>query len=319
MYLRMNPRGDGPVSVVLGTMNLGARTGAAESRAILARAIERGVTRLDTANAYAEGASETLVGEAIRGHDRSRLDVATKAGIGTMKGPAEGLGQLGRALDASLARLGLERVDLYYLHKPDPSTPVPVILDALAEAIERGKIGAWALSNFSAWQSLELVHAADARGVPRPIAGQMIYNVIVRDLEHEYLRFAQAYALATAIYNPLAGGLLAGHHQRGAPTTGSRFEKNPVYQRRYWTDRLFDVVDELRQVAAEAGMSMVELSYRWLLSARGVDAIIVGPSSVAHLDAALDAIEKGPLSKDVTRAVDEIHRAYRGTDARYAR
>ncbi len=308
------------MGVVLGTMNFGARTPAAESRAILARALERGVTHLDTANAYAEGASEVLVGEALRAH-AGPITVATKAGIGTMKGPAEGLAPatVMRALGASLERLGLERIDLYYLHKPDPATPIAATLDAIGEALLSGRIGAWALSNYSAWQSLEVLHQADARGIARPVAGQMLYNVLVRDLEHEYLAFARSYGLHTTLFNPLAGGLLAGHHQRGKPTGGSRFEKNPVYQRRYWSDRLFDVVEDLRGVAGEAGMSMVELSYRWLAGAPGVDSIILGPSSLAHLDDALDALAKGPLTKDVARAVDDIHRAYRGTDARYAR
>lgn len=319
----MQLRGDGPASVILGTMNLGSRTPAEASRAILARAIERGVTRLDTANAYSEGASEVLVGEAVRAHRArgSTVEIATKAGIGTMKGPAEGLAPatVTRALTDSLGRLGVERVELFYLHKPDPQTTIEQTLDAIGDALASGRIGAWALSNYAAWQSLEVLRAADARGIARPIAGQMLYNVLVRDLEHEYLGFAQAYRLHTAVFNPLAGGMLAGHHQRGTPTTGSRFAKNPVYQRRYWSDRLFDVVEDLRRVAGEAGMSMVELSYRWLAGARGVDSIILGPSSLAHLDAGLDALEKGALPPDVTKAVDEVYRAYRGTDARYAR
>lgn len=321
----MQPRGDGPVRVILGTMNFGARTSAEESRAVLARALERGVTHWDTANAYAEGASEVLVGEALRAH-RERggppaVHLATKVGIGTLKGPAEGLAPqtLTRALEASLRRLGVPRVDLYYLHKPDPETPIAETLRALAPALADGRVGTWGLSNFSAWRSLEVLHAAEALTVPRPIVGQMIYNVLVRDLEHEYLAFAQAYGLQTAVYNPLAGGLLAGHHRPGTPTEGSRFAKNPLYQRRYWSDRLFAVVDDLRQVAAEAGLSLLALAYRWLAGARGVDAVLVGPASVRHLDEALDALAAGPLPRDVARAVDEVHRAYRGTDARYAR
>ena len=132
----MQPRGDGPVRVILGTMNFGARTSADESRRVLARALERGVTHWDTANAYAEGASEVLVGEVLRAHrDRGAppaVQLATKVGIGTLKGPAEGLAPdtVTRALEASLRRLGVPRVDLYYLHKPDPQTPLADTLRA---------------------------------------------------------------------------------------------------------------------------------------------------------------------------------------------
>ena len=302
-------------------MNFGARTPAADARVIMARALERGITHFDTANAYAEGESERLVGEAVRRHGSTGLTVATKLGIGTLRGPAEGLAPqvVSAALEASLRRLGLDRVDLCYLHKPDHGTPIAATLEALAEAQSRGRLTGWALSNYGAWRSQSALLAARTLGMSAPVTNQLLYNVLIRDLEHEYFDFARANALPTTVYNPLAGGLLAGTHVPGAPPPGSRFDKNPMYRRRYWSDRLFDVVTDLRALAEQAGQSLVELSYRWLSGAPGVDSIIVGPGTLPHLDAALDALERGPLTPEVARSVDAVFLAYRGTDARYAR
>lgn len=315
----MHPRGDSAPLVLLGTMNFGARTPEPEARRILKRAVERGVTHLDTANAYAEGASERLVGEALRAYPG--LHVATKVGLGSMRGPAEGLSRarLAEAIPQSLARLGVPSVPLLYLHQPDPKVSRDEVLDGVEDALTRGWIGAWALSNHSAWSSLALLHAADARGLPRPVAGQMLYNVIVRDLEHEYLSFARAYGLTTVVFNPLAGGLLTGLHPRDAALPGTRLAKNPTYQRRYGSIRLRDLVDELKAIADAAGESLTALSYRWLVSQPGVDGVLVGPGTVRHLDEALDALAAGPLGDEVRREVDKAWRAWRGTDAVYAR
>ena len=315
----MHPRGDSAPLVILGTMNFGARTPEAEARRVIQRAVERGVTHLDTANAYAEGASERLVGEALRSYPN--LHVATKVGMGSMRGPPEGLSRarLAEAIPQSLTRLGLGSLPLLYLHQPDPKVSQDELLDGVEDALARGWIGAWALSNHSAWSSLALIYAADARGLPRPVAGQMLYNTIIRDLEHEYLSFARATGLTTVVFNPLAGGLLTGLHPREAALPGTRLAKNPTYQRRYGSARLRDLVDDLRIVAQAAEMTLTALAYRWLVSQPGVDGVLIGPGTVRHLDEALDALGAGPLSDEVRREVDKAWRAWRGTDAVYAR
>lgn len=303
------------MQIVLGTMNLGSRTADDESRRILSRAIERGVTRIDTANAYSEGRSEALVGEIARSHP---VEITTKVGIGTLRGKPEGLAPetIHAALDASLRRLGRERVERYYLHKPDPGTALRATLDALEAENARGRIAAWGLSNFAAWQTLEAIHLG-----AKPVAAQLLYNALVRDLEHEWLSFSAAYAVPVEAYNPLAGGLLTrGRLARdAAPPAGSRFDKNPLYRKRYWSERMFALAGKLDGLASQAGIELVALAYRWLAGAPGVAAIIIGPASVAHLDDALDAIEQGPLPDDLARAIDGAYREHRGTDARYAR
>jgi aryl-alcohol dehydrogenase-like predicted oxidoreductase len=153
----------------------------------------------------------------------------------------------------------------------------------------------------------------------KPRVSQQMYNLLVRQLEIEYLRFAQKYGVHTTVYNPLAGGLLAGKLKRDAPLEpGSRFDRNPMYQKRYLTDRFFELADAFAGLALEAGRTPVELAYQWVAARPGVDSILLGPGSVEQLDAAIDALAK-PLPKEIIDRADQLHRAFQGTDASYAR
>jgi aryl-alcohol dehydrogenase-like predicted oxidoreductase len=318
-----------PVPLVLGTMNFGKRTDEAESRRIVDCAIERGATLLDTANAYVDGEGERIVGRALRGR-RDRALIATKVGLGRTGGKPSGLIRIGgraeglsrerilAACDESLERLGTDYIDVYYLHAPDRETPIEESLGAITELYRSGKIRAWAVSNYASWQELEMISICERERVPRPVMAQQIYNILIRQLDVEYFAFAAKYALHTAAYNPLAGGLLAGPPKAGAPATGSRFDENPMYQKRYWTERLHAQVEDYRALALELGMSLVALSYAWLASRVGVDSILVGPGTVAHLEDAFEACERR-LDGATMERIDALHTLHRGTDAVYAR
>ena len=221
------------------------------------------------------------------------------------------------AIDESLGRLGMDRVDVYYLHVPDHATPIDDTLAAVKEVVAAGKARRFGISNYASWQALELLLACDRLGLARPVVSQQIYNLLIRQLDLEYLRFARRYGLHTTIYNPLAGGLLtdrfAADHQ-----TGARFERNALYQRRYLSDVFFEAVGAFAALAREAGLTLVTLAYAWLARRPGVDSILVGPGSVAHLEDALAAVEV-VLPDDVVAKVDAIHRALVGTDTSYAR
>ena len=277
----LDPRSEGsPPALVVGTMNFGKRTPEPEAHRIVQRALERGLVFFDTANVYVDGESERILGRAL-GKRRPEARIATKVGIGKMSEP-EGLSpeRITGALEESLRRLGTDRVELYYFHKPDHSRPLESSLRAMEKVIKSGKAGAFGASNF---------------------------------------RFARKYGVHTTVYNPLAGGLLAGKVKRDAPPeAGSRFDRNPMYQRRYLNDRFFDLADAFARLAAEAGRSPVELAYQWVAARPGVDSILLGPGSVEHLDAAIDAVAR-PLPKEVIDRADELHRAFQGTDASYAR
>ena len=309
--------------LALGTMNFGKRTSESDALAIIDRALGAGVTVLDTANVYNDGASERIVGRALRERrgGRGEVKVATKVGYGRVDGKQEGLSPaaIARACDASLSRLGVETIDIYYLHLPDPAVPIEDSFGALAQLVQAGKIRDVGVSNFASWQILETFPVCDRLGIRRPIISQVIYNLLVRQVELEYLRFAGKYGVHTTVYNPLAGGLLAGHIDRahGIPRN-SRFENNKQYQRRYWTDHMFDAAATLAAAAAAHERTLLELAYGWLAARPGVDSILVGPAQVAHLDAALAALAR-PLPAELVVRADEIHAELVGTDASYAR
>lgn len=303
-------------------MNFGGRTSEAEAVAIVRRALELGIDLIDTANAYTNGESERIVGRAVAG-DRSKVRIATKVGFGRTAGTAgkpEGLSAavVTRSIEESLKRLGTDYVDVYYLHTPDHGTPLEETLAAMAKVLERGLAKSWAVSNYASWQILEMLQLAPQFGLPKPVLAQQIYNVLVRQLDVEYARFAKKYAVATCIYNPLAGGLLSGRHVKGQIAKGSRFDKNPFYQRRYLHDVMFDHVTALSELARAHDLTLVELAYAWLTHREVVSAVIVGPGTLEHLDAAHAGLQKR-LAPEVLTRIDELALEFRGTDTNYAR
>ncbi len=303
-YLEPKEPGSRP-ALVVGTMNFGKRTTEAESRRIVARALERGLTFFDTANVYNDGESERILGRAL-GKQRGEAQIATKVGIGKMS-DAEGLApeRIAAAIDESLQRLGTDHVDLYYFHKPDHARPLSASVHAMEKLVEQGKVRAWGASNFASWQLGEMTRWG------KPRVSQVIYNLLIRQLELEYFRFAGQYRIHTTVYNPLAGGLLAGK-------PGARFEGNRMYQTRYLNDRMFELVAAYGKLAAELELSTVELAYAWLASRPEVDSILLGPASVEQLDAGIDGTAR-TLPPGALEKIDAVHRSYVGTDVSYAR
>jgi aryl-alcohol dehydrogenase-like predicted oxidoreductase len=314
------PRAGGRAALAVGTMNFGGRTSPAEAGRIVACALERGLPFFDTASSYGDGEAERVLGQALRGR-REAVGIATKAGLARVRGKPEGLSPeaLTSAVDASLQRLGTDFVDLLYLHQPDPHTPLEQTLDALGRLLQAGKVRGWGVSNHAAWQLLELQGLAKSAGLPPPAASQVLYNLLVRQLDVEYLPFTRRHPVHTAVYNPLAGGLLSGRYAPGAAIAqGSRFAGNRFYQRRYWSERLLAQAARLAALAQTEGLGLLELAYAWLAQREGVDSILAGPGSVAHLEAALAALQR-PLSPALLARVDDAHRDFLGTDASYAR
>jgi aryl-alcohol dehydrogenase-like predicted oxidoreductase len=316
----LRPRAPGePPLLAVGTMNFGKRTTPAESERVIARALERGLTLFDTANVYNQGESERILGRALKGK-RQACVLATKVGLFGIPDRREGLSAavLANAMDESLERLGTDHVDLYYLHAPDHAVPIEETMGAMKKLLDAKKTRAWGVSNYASWQILEMFEIADRLGMPRPAVSQVIYNVLIRQIEIEYVKFTARFPIHTTVYNPLAGGLLAGRHEKGEPPKGSRFDKNRMYLRRYWTDRLFEHTRAIASIAEGEGMTPVELAYAWVAGRPGVDSILVGPADVAQLDAAIDGCTK-TLGDDAKKKVDELAYAFAGTDASYAR
>jgi aryl-alcohol dehydrogenase-like predicted oxidoreductase len=310
-------------AVILGTMTFGDTVGEAAAAEIVAAALDAGVTWFDTANSYSDGLSEQIVGR-ILGR-RSDITLATKVGQPQSELGTEHLlsaQNVRRSVEASLNRLGRDRVELLYLHKPDRSTPIAETLSEVAELIRAGKVGQFGVSNFSAWQIAEIVATARDVGAPPPAISQQLYNLIARRLEEEYQEYAVTTGLATAIYNPLAGGLLTGRYSLDAAAGHGRFgdaRNASEYRKRYWDERFFAAVDKLSAIAAGAGLPLSEFALRWTVGRPVVQSVLLGGSGVSHLRANLHALAQGPLPQDAIDAADAVGAELRGPMPAYNR
>ncbi len=310
--------------LVLGTMTFGDTVDAGGAAPVLDAALVGGITAVDSANAYAGGATEEILGELLPGR-RDRIVLATKAGmphadVGDLAPlSAEGLRA---ALDGSLRRLGIEHVDLFYLHQPDRRTPIAETLGTVAELVAEGKIAALGVSNYAAWQIGEVNHVADAVGAPRPVVAQQLYNLLARRIGEEYREVARTTGLLTMVNNPLCGGLLTGRHTFEQAPAAGRFGTSrlaQMYKDRYWNPQLFEAVAELDAVARDAGIPLAELALRWLLGRDDVGAVLLGGSKLEQLQANLAAAQAGPLPADVVAACDRIGAELRGPMPAYNR
>lgn len=314
-----------PISeLALGTMTFGDTASEEVAAAMLSAALDAGISVVDTANGYAGGASEEILAKLLPTH-RDSVVLASKAGMPHPDAgdnsplSAEGLR---RCVEGSLRRLATDRLELFYLHQPDRKAPLEETLAAVGELIRDGKVRAWGVSNFAAWQISELNTAADAAGVPRPVVAQQLYNLLATRIEDEYLEFAQHTGLLTMVYNPLGGGLLTGKHSFTESPTEGRFGTSrlaEMYKQRYWDPRLFDAVRQLGDIASGAGLPLPELSFRWLLSKPGVGSILLGGSRLEQLQANIAAAGKGPLPEDVVAACDAVAADIHGPMPKYNR
>jgi aryl-alcohol dehydrogenase-like predicted oxidoreductase len=295
--------------VVLGTMTFGSQVDEADAAVMVERCRAAGVTMFDTSNNYNGGRSEEILGRAVRPF-RDEVLISTKVGspVGQADRAVTGLRRdaILRAADDSLRRLGTDRIDVYYLHRPDYGTPVSETLEALDTLVRAGKVRYAAQSNFAAWQITELLYLARQHDWPELLVSQPQYNLLSRRVEAEYAACSDHLGLFNIAYNPLAGGLLTGKHRhQDAPAPGTRFDR-AIYRDRYWQPALFAAVDRLRKVAADAGLSLIELSFRWLLGRPLTGALLLGASSVAQLDANLAAVDDTPLEGPTLAACDDV-------------
>jgi aryl-alcohol dehydrogenase-like predicted oxidoreductase len=267
------PLGDSGLTasrVGLGCNNFGSRIGLEETRAVVDAALEAGVTFFDTAAVYGNGGdSERFLGEILEGR-RERVVLATKFGWGRESG--DGTAATARAsLDESLGRLRTDWVDLYYLHKPDPGTPVAETLGALDELVRAGKVRAVGCSNFSAEQLAEADRTARELGAERFTVLQNHYSLLRRDDDADVLPLCRELGVSYVPYFPLASGLLTGKYRRGEPApAGTRMEGREI------EDDRFDHVEECAAFARVRGHSLHELAICALASTPGIGSIIAG-------------------------------------------
>jgi aryl-alcohol dehydrogenase-like predicted oxidoreductase len=309
--------------LVLGTMTFGDTTDEHGAVAIIEHTLDAGITWIDTANAYAAGESESIIGRALKGRDD--IVVATKVGQPHPEVGTESLLRPDRvrtAVEGSLRRLQRDHVEILYLHAPDRTTPIADTIGAFAELAAEGKIGAIGISNYSAWQTAEAIAAAKDAGAPPIVVGQQMYNLVARRLEEEYEEFARVVELPTMIYNPLAGGLLTGRYRFGEDAETGRFasaRNAQQYRDRYWDERLFDAVRQLTAIADGAGITLLELALRWTISRPVTRSVLLGGSRLEQVAANVELLSRGPLADDIVAAADTVGDDLRGPMPAYNR
>jgi aryl-alcohol dehydrogenase-like predicted oxidoreductase len=283
------------VSLVgLGTNNFGGRIGRDAARRVVDKALDLGVTLIDTADIYGDkGGSETILGEVL-GSRRKDVVLATKFGLTMGDGKSGGASRryIAQAVEASLRRLNTDWIDLYQLHRPDAKTPIEETLRALDDLVKAGKVRCIGCSNFSAAQLEEAQSVASRQRLSAFVTCQDEYNLLDRAIEKDRVAVMQRYGLGLLPYFPLASGLLSGKYRRGAPMpAGSRLSYSAQHADGLLTAANWAIVDRLAAFVAERGRSLLELAMSWLASRPFLSSIIAGatsPDQVAQNVAAVD-------------------------------
>jgi aryl-alcohol dehydrogenase (NADP+) len=270
----------------LGTMMFGDQTAEVEATAIVDAAREAGINAIDTADVYAKGESERMVGRLIRA-DRSRWVLATKVANPMGEAPNDrGLSRrwITRAVESSLQRLGTDWIDLYYMHRDDETTPVEETLATMARLIEAGKILHYGVSNFRAWRIARLVETSRKMGIPPPVACQPPYSAVTRGIEVEILPACAHYGLGAVTYSPLARGVLTGKYgpdtQPSADSRAARADRRLMQTE--WRPESITLAQALGERARARGVGAAQLAIAWVLNNRLVNGVISGPRTLAQ-------------------------------------
>lgn len=317
-----------PVSrLAIGTATFGGQCDEAESFRILDLARERGIDFIDTADKYPLGSSfesagitESIIGRWLSSR-RVSMIVATKVHGATGPNPwDQGLGRrhIREAVEGSLKRLQIEALDLYQLHRPDPSTPLDETLEVLTDLVHEGKVRYVGCSNFLAYQVAQALGRSTARDFVRFATVQPRYNLLFRQHERELFPLCREEGLGVLTYNLLAGGILSGKHSRELPPeSSSRFATTgaaELYRQRYWHDAAFDAVDQITAIASELSVSLPVLAAAWVLHQPAVTVAILGVTRPEQLEAPMAALEL-KLETETLERLDLLTRAFRDGDA----
>lgn len=309
-YRQLGRSGVRVSELCLGTMNFGPRTDEKTSIVIVHEALDSGINFMDTADGYGpRGLSEEILGKAIaQSGRRDEIVLATKAVAPMGDGPNDrGASRyhLTRSCEGSLRRLQTDRIDLFYLHLVDITTPMEEILDTLETLVRQGKILYIGTSKWPVSLIMEALALSERCGLPRIVAEQPPYHLLDRSIENELVWTCMRHGIGIVPFSPLAGGVLSGKYRRGQkPPEGSRYEKAGPDNKRLTPESL-DVVEKLLLIAEAKGITLSELAHAWLLQRPGTIAPIVGPRTAEHLRSALRACEVG-LSDEELVQIDEI-------------
>jgi 1-deoxyxylulose-5-phosphate synthase len=283
-----------PSAIGLGGATFGREIDETTAFAVLDRALERGITLFDTAEAYSAGRSEEILGRWIASRGAcNRIVLATKVA------PPLNHARVIASAEASLRRLQVETIDLFQLHSWDPKTRLEETLEALEMLVRQGKARYTGCSNFAAWQVCKALWRQEIGGWVRLESVQPVYNLAMRDLERELLPLCADQELGVITYSPLGAGFLTGKYRQGGPVPGgTRFDIVPGHQEIYFNDASFWAMERLRVAAAELDLPIAQVALAWVLGRPGVTSTLIGARSPAQVDQAFEA--------QALRASDEV-------------
>ena len=286
-----------------------------ESRPFIRRALELGINFFDTADMYSVGASEEVLGRALRdfGPPRDRVVVATKVFNPMGDDPNQrGLSRkhILHAIDDSLKRLRMDYVDLYYIHRFDYETPIEETLEALDDVVKTGKALYIGASSMFAWQLAKMLYKADEMGLSRFVAMQNHYNLIYREEEREMLPLCREEGVGVVPWSPLARGFVMGNRSREDRGETLRAKTDEYAHNLYYQPADFDVVDRIAEVARARGVSNAQVALAWVLQQPGITAPVIGASKMQHLDDAV-AAERLKLDDAELKALAEPYQPHR--------
>jgi aryl-alcohol dehydrogenase-like predicted oxidoreductase len=298
----------------LGTMTFGSEADEATSFALMDAYAKAGGNFIDTANVYSDSVSEQIIGRWLKARptEAKQMVIASKGRFPMGDGPNDlGLSRrhLGQALDATLKRLGVERLDLYQVHAWDALTPLEETLRFLDDAVSAGKIAYYGFSNYLGWQLTKAAQIAKFMGYAAPVTLQPHYNLIVRDIEFEVVPACQDAGMGLLPWSPLGGGWLTGKYKRDtAPTGATRLGENPnrgqeSYGPRNESERVWRIIETVEAIAKAHGVSMAEVALRWVADRPAVTAVILGARTVKQLEENMKA-DAFKLSAEETAKLD---------------
>ncbi|HUS80020.1 MAG TPA: aldo/keto reductase [Armatimonadota bacterium] len=310
-YRQLGRTGTRVSKLCLGTMNFGGRTEEDEAARIIDAGLDGGINFIDCADVYARGVSEEFTGKALKANGRRDEVVLATKGVATMgRGPNDhGASRyhLIRAVEASLRRLQTDRIDLYYLHITDITTPVDEIFETLDIMVRQGKILYVGTSKWPVPLVMEALWLADKHGWPRVVAEQPPYNLTDRRIEMELVWTALRHGIGIVPFGPIAGGILSGIYRKGQPAPeGHHFKE--MGQRdghRRYTEQTMDLVEQLVPLAEAKGVTLAEYALAWVMGRPGITAPITGPRTVEHIQSSLRACEIELTPEELAR-IDEI-------------
>jgi aryl-alcohol dehydrogenase-like predicted oxidoreductase len=278
----------------LGTMTFGHGTDQAEAQRMVDRAFDAGMNFFDTANTYADMQSEVFLGKALAGK-REQAVVATKFYNPTGSGPNDsGMSRyhIMNAVEASLGRLDMDHIDIYYIHHVDQQTPIEEALRALDDLVHEGKVRYIAVSNYEAWRLMDALWTSEANGLAKFICYQPQYSLVVRDIELDILPACAHTGLGVVTWGPIGGGFLSGKYKPGERTkSGTRSEEGWAYPGKFFAPNADETLSVLLEVAEELGRSPAQVAIRWLLERPHVSSVITGARTLEHFENNVGAAE----------------------------